>query len=325
MDTRDVIIVGGGPGGSSCARQLRKHGIDCLILDRESFPRLKLCAGWITPECVADLELDIEAYPHSFLSFDKLKLHLRGLSFSMNTVQHSIRRVEFDHWLLQRSGAEVITHDVKQIRRDNGLYVIDDHYRCKHLVGAGGTRCPVYRALFRQVNPRAKHLQAVAQEQEFPYDWQDSDCHLWFFEHGLPGYTWYVPKQNGYLNIGVGGMAAQLKHRNDDIKPHWHKLTADLEQSGRVTGHTWEPAAYSYYLRADVDVVQVDNAYLIGDAAGLATRDMCEGIGPAVRSGILAANAIASGTAYTLGTVNAYSGTNLLAKKALEYMFTKRR
>lgn len=324
METREVIIVGGGPGGSSCAWQLRKQGIDCLILDREDFPRLKLCGGWITQEVVSDLQINLVDYPHSLLTFDTLKIHLRGLNFSMNTVQHSIRRYEFDHWLLRRSGAEVITHEVKEIRRENGYYLIDDQFRCKHLVGAGGTRCPVYRILFREQNPRAKHLQAVAQEQEFAYTWQDPNCHLWFFERGLPGYAWYVPKGNGYLNIGVGGMAAQLKHRHDDIKPHWRDFSAKLEQRSLVTDHHWQPDGYSYYLRADMDVVQLGNTYLVGDAAGLATRDMCEGIGPAVRSGILAARAIATGQAYVLDSVSPYSGDKLLAKKALEYMWTRR-
>ena len=43
------------------------------------------------------------------------------------------------------------------------------------------------------------------------------------------------------------------------------------------------------HLRGDVDVVRVDNAFITGDAAGLATRDLCEGIGPAIRSGQRAA------------------------------------
>ncbi len=49
MIERDVIIVGGGPAGSSCAWRLARHGVKPLVLDRASFPRLKLCAGWITP------------------------------------------------------------------------------------------------------------------------------------------------------------------------------------------------------------------------------------------------------------------------------------
>ena len=63
MRSVDVIIVGGGPAGSSCAWRLRRHGVECLILDRAEFPRLKLCAGWVTPQVLADIELDPREYP----------------------------------------------------------------------------------------------------------------------------------------------------------------------------------------------------------------------------------------------------------------------
>jgi flavin-dependent dehydrogenase len=45
----DVLIVGGGPAGSVCARQLGDAGFDVVVLDKKTFPRDKFCAGWITP------------------------------------------------------------------------------------------------------------------------------------------------------------------------------------------------------------------------------------------------------------------------------------
>ena len=105
MRSCDVLIVGGGPGGSSAAWQLRRAGADVLVLDRERFPRLKLCAGWITPEVVRDLEIDLEAYPHRLLTFPRLRVHWGRLQVPIPCVQHSIRRFEFDAWLLERSGA----------------------------------------------------------------------------------------------------------------------------------------------------------------------------------------------------------------------------
>jgi flavin-dependent dehydrogenase len=324
MESREVIIVGGGPAGSSCAARLRERGIEPLILDAETFPRLKLCAGWITPEVVRALDLDPAAYPHRFLTFDRLRIHLRGFGFSLNDAQHSIRRVEFDDWLLRRSGAEIRQHNVRRIVRDGDGFVIDGQYRSKYLVGAAGTKCPVFRELFRDANPRARELQAVALEEEFAFDWQDPDCHLWFFENGFPGYAWYVPKRDGFLNIGIGGMASQLKVRNEDIKSHWARLVDRLDRMGLVRGHAFEPAGYSYYLRADVQTVKLGNAFLVGDSAGLATRDMCEGIGPAIFSGQRAADAIADGKPYTLDGIARFSISRPLFHKTLEYFFVAR-
>src|SRR5579862_4910943 len=155
MRTCDVLIVGGGPAGSAAARELTLRGADVLVLDKERFPRLKLCAGWITPEVVRDLAMDVGSYPHRFLTFDRLHVHIKGLHLRVPCVQHSIRRFEFDAWLLERSGAPVVQHTVRSIRSEAGGHVIDDEFRCRYLIGAGGTRCPVYRTLFRELNPRA--------------------------------------------------------------------------------------------------------------------------------------------------------------------------
>src|SRR5260221_2349968 len=62
MTTCDVLIVGGGPAGSTCAWRLRQAGLDVLVADAARFPRDKVCAGWITPQAVEALRLDTDAY-----------------------------------------------------------------------------------------------------------------------------------------------------------------------------------------------------------------------------------------------------------------------
>jgi len=48
--------------GSSCAWKLRDSGLHVVILDRQTFPRDKVCGGWITPPVVEELEIDLEEY-----------------------------------------------------------------------------------------------------------------------------------------------------------------------------------------------------------------------------------------------------------------------
>ena len=321
MEYHDVIIVGGGPAGSSAARQLVDGGYDCLVLDREQFPREKLCAGWITPEVLEDLAFAPEDYPHRFLTFEVLDIAFKGLHVPLRSPQHSIRRYEFDAWLLERSGAPVRRHNVRHVTETDDGYQIDEAYRCRYLVGAGGTRCPVYRELFRGGKPRAKGLQAVTLEREYACDWQDPSCHLWFLDKGLPGYAWYVPKADGYLNVGVGGMADKLKRRGDDIRRHWDLLCERLVGEGLVDEPPESPGGYSYFLRDRTDPGRLGDAFVVGDAAGLATRDMCEGIGPAVRSGLLAARSIMAGEPYELGGIDRFTSGNLLVRKGLERAF----
>jgi menaquinone-9 beta-reductase len=322
MRSCDVLIIGGGPAGSAAARELKRRGADVLVLDKETFPRLKLCAGWITPEVLQDLQLDPATYPHRFLTFDRLHIHVKGLHLRVPSVQHSIRRVEFDSWLLERSGAPVIQHMVRNIRAGTDGFVIDDAFRCRYLIGAGGTRCPVYRTLFRQLNPRVSELQTVTLEHEIEYDWQDPACHLWFFEKGLPGYSWYVPKQNGWLNVGIGGMAERMKASDGDIKQHWARFIGTLGRK-LTPGANFDPTGYSYYLRGRVEVVRAGNAFITGDAAGLATRDMAEGIGPAIRSGMRAAASILDGTPYRLDDVTGASLGGGWISRGLDWAMTR--
>ena len=321
VETVDVIVVGGGPAGSSCAARLVQAGASVLVLDREEFPRTKLCAGWITPEVVADLNLDMEEYPHRFNTFNGIVVHLKWLKFTLPSVQHSIRRFEFDDWLLRRSGARALRHNVRNIERDGDGFTVDGAFRSKYVVGAGGTRCPVYRTFFRDANPRARELQAATYEHEFPHRWHDERCHLWFFEKGLPGYAWYVPKADGYLNCGIGGMAEKLKARGEDIKRHWRHFLEVLARRGLVRDVELAPKGYSYYLRGGVEVVRIGNAFIAGDSAGLATRDLCEGIGPAVTSGHRAAASIVEGAEYRLDDLAAYSSDIGLVQRMLERAF----
>ena len=320
MKTVDTIIVGGGPAGSTCAWKLREAGIDTLVLDRAKFPRPKLCAGWVTPQVLKDLEIEPDEYPFGWMTFDRLHVHWKVLTAKPRSKQHSIRRIEFDDFLLRRSGVPVLQHKVQDIQTKDGSYIIDGKFRSKHLVGAGGTSCPVYRIFFREHSPRDSSRQTVTLEQEFAYDLNDPACHLWFFHDGLPGYGWYVPKANGHVNIGLGAMADQLKQRQEHLQTHWHKFVAKLGTCGLVMNDSYKPTGYSYYLRGHGDVVSLGNAHIIGDSVGLATRDMCEGIGPAVRSGLLAARAIITGENYAVTAVAKFSGSGF-SSRVLQHQF----
>lgn len=308
MIRTDVLIVGGGPAGAACAWRLKQSHIDCLVLDQVTFPRFKPCAGWMTPDAVRFIQLDPQDYPHSFTTFDRAHISISGVQLTTRGRQHAIRRIEFDDWLLRRSGAPVQLHTVKSIAQDGDGFVVDGEFSAKYLVGAGGTYCPVYRSLFKSPqSTRTRHALVAAQEDEFAYPFRDPDMRLWYLEDGLPGYAWYVPKQNGYVNVGIGGMAEGLKANNDSLKRHWNLLVQKLDRLGLVRGYTYQPSAHSYYLRQDRTELRKGNAFLVGDAAGLATSDMGEGIGAGIRSGVLAADAIAHGSEYKVDSVPRYS------------------
>ena len=312
MIKTDVLIIGGGPAGSACARRLKREHLSSIVLDKASFPRFKPCAGWVTPQVLRWVGMEMDSYPHGLTEFTSFDVSINGFQFKLPTHQYSIRRFEFDNWLPQLAEPDFHRYEVHDIRLENGEYVVDDEFSAHYLVGAGGTHCPVYQTFFSQTSPKAQGALIVAQEEEFQYDYKDARCKLWFFENKLPGYAWYVPKKDGYVNVGVGGFAGQLKRRADTLKKHWNLLVKQLEENGLIREHAYKPAGHSYYLRQNLPEIRSGNAFLVGDALGLATLDMGEGIGPAIRSGQLAAEAIIHGTEYSVAGIPRYSLPSLV-------------
>jgi flavin-dependent dehydrogenase len=301
----DVIIVGGGPAGSSCARVLTRAGARVAIVDRATFPRVKLCAGWLSAPIWDVLELSPREYPHGLWPWDACHVHYRGEAFSIACRGWFIRRVELDDFLLHRSGAELhLGTNVKAITRDDdGLWNVAG-LRARHLVGAGGTHCPVARILDV---PRPRGPVGV-QEHEFQSDpaaiagtriGDDGEPEL-LLHDDLRGYAWNVPKSD-WLNVGVGTMEP------GEVRDAWQRARTHFVAAGHVP-----PVAeagldhmkgHSYYLfdpkhldgAARVDTDRKGGAFLCGDALGLAHPLTAEGILPSTLSGRLLGEAIASG------------------------------
>jgi flavin-dependent dehydrogenase len=316
MLNQEVIIVGGGPAGAACAWRLKQKGINCLILDKSKFPRTKPCAGWLTPAVFNLLDIQADQYPYDLTYFDSFKISICGFKFRLPTHQFAIRRLEFDNWLLEKANADVIHQHVRKIEKTKLGYCIDGMFTAKFLIGAGGTHCPVRQNLFKR-NPAQRLVGLIlAKEEEFFYPTSEKDTHLWFFENGLPGYAWYVNKKNGFINVGIGASAAGLKAKGRTLNDYWEKFIAKLADSGMVKDHNYQPLGHSYYLRQHILEGRAGNAFLIGDALGLATRDMGEGIAAAIKSGLLAADAIIYDSEYHPRSIPSLSFPSLLRLRA---------
>jgi geranylgeranyl reductase family protein len=298
MDNYDVVIVGGGPGGSSCARRLRQAGADVLVIDKAVFPRDKVCAGWITPQVVADLDLDLDEYAagRTLQAIRGFRAGVIGRAQDVTTtydhvVSYGIRRCEFDHYLLERSGARRRDGEaVTQIRRTNNKWIINEHITAAIVVGAGGHFCPIARML-NAAEPNGPVV--AAQEAEFPINGDaacfavDSETPELYFSADLNGYGWCFRKQN-YLNIGLGLLDRRA------CSAATKSFVSYLQARGRIPASaSWRWRGHAYLL-AEPRARRVldDGVMLIGDAAGLAYAQSGEGIRPAIESGIMAAAAI---------------------------------
>lgn len=319
-DACDVLIVGGGPAGSSCAWGLRGSGLDIALLDRQIFPRDKICGGWITPQVLTELGIDPAEYGRDRMlqpitAFRTGYIGGPVLDTSYNkTISYGIRRREFDEYLLRRCGARVAEGvALSSLRRENESWVVNENIRTRLLVGAGGHFCPV--AKLSGAKP-ARENAVVAQEAEFEMDaLQQAGCQVradtpeLYFCADMKGYGWCFRKRN-YLNIGLGRMD---QHR---LSEHVTAFVRFLKSTGRISfdvpsallGH-----AYLLYGVSERNVSE-DGLLLIGDAAGLAYKQSGEGIRPAIESGLLAAQAILAAQGnYSRDSLGAYG--KLLASR----------
>lgn len=303
MDNCEVLIVGGGPAGSTCAWRLAQAGFDVLLVDKKSFPRDKVCAGWVTPAVIASLRLDVEDYRRGrvFQPIQSFKTaRLGGAEVETHydrPVSYGIRRFEFDHYLLtraERAGVRVRTETLKSLVRTDGGWVMNDTIRAKLVIGAGGHFCPVARMLGASLGQSESVV--AAQEVEFEMDERQAhacrvrgDTPELFFCADLKGYAWCFRKGN-FLNIGLGREDNHKLSEHVDAFFEWLKRDGRIpaDSSSRFKGH-----AYLLYPRAP-RAVHDEGVLLIGDAAGLAYPQSGEGIRPAVESALIAAEVIAA-------------------------------
>ncbi len=292
----DVLIVGGGPAGSSCARALRQAGLDVLVLDKSSFPRDKVCAGWITPPVLDELGIDRADYAQQRVlqPITGFRLGLIGAA-PLDTdyariVSYGIRRCEFDHYLLQRSGARLILGETLQsIERRAGGWLINQRIEAALLIGAGGHFCPVARYLGADVG--RGELSVMAREIEFRMsEAQQRHCRVapqrpeLYFCADLKGYGWVFHK-GAYLNIGLGREDPQRLAEHSAAFLEWLKATDRIPADSPAALHGHAYLLYGHSRRKLID----EGVLLIGDAAGLAYAQSGEGIRPAIESGLLAA------------------------------------
>lgn len=300
METCDVLIVGGGPAGSTCAWQLVRAGLDVLVLDKQTFPREKTCAGWITPAVIESLEFDSKDYAHGRVMQPihgfrtgiwggaEVETHYRDEAAS-----YGIRRFEFDHYLLERSKARLrLGEPFRGMTREGGDWQVNGDIRTPLVIGAGGHFCPVSRVLGTRLGQGETIVSA--QEIEFPMSAEqrreckfDNEVVQLYFCPDLKGYGWCFAKGD-YLNVGLGREDNHRLSEQVERFCEWLRERGSLPRNlpGKMKGH-----AYLTYPSSQRRLTG-DGVLIIGDAAGLAYPESGEGIRPAVESGLMAAEVI---------------------------------
>jgi flavin-dependent dehydrogenase len=295
----DVLIVGGGPAGSSLALGLRESGLRVRIMDKSRFPRDKTCAGWVTPPIWQALALDPSEYARAGHTLQPIRGFQVGRSGDAAArvagdavISHGIRRCEFDAHLLARCGAETrLGEAVRAIERLPDGWRVNGEVEARLLVGAGGHFCPVARSLMadqpKETPIAAQEIELQLSEREARALRVDAEVPEIWFTRDLAGYGW-VFRKGDFLNVGLG------RRGGERLSEHLRAFLGELRAAGRIPegwGDGVHGHAYLTYGSTHRPLV-ADGVVLLGDAAGLAYPKSGEGIRPAVESGLLLARSL---------------------------------
>ena len=291
MQPFDVAIIGGGPAGSSCGAFCAMAGLQSLVIDREKFPREKVCGDCLNPSCwpvLERLELAdrVRDLPHSklcsvaFIAIDGREVIVDLPSGAKCEI--SVKRSLFDDLLLRRArelGANVHQQTTVTGLSRNDHWNIEtasgEFFQARILIGADGRNSTV--AHLCNLLPRpARERVALQAHIPLPRDFGNRIV-LQFLREGYSGQASVNETQLNLCLVGTPPTISKLRRWAESQ----FQLPAD--QGWRtITPLTRSPIPSAH-----------ENLFFVGDAARVVEPFTGEGIYYALRSGELAANAAA--------------------------------
>lgn len=278
----DVIIIGCGPAGIAAAKTLidNNSNINFCMIDKEDFPRKKLCAGGLTHKSINILkELDINFDNNIKRKFDVLDIYLSGKKWSINLDKPVVMvdRIEFDNNNLNQIKKYCTNIFLKEniINIDDNVLITDKcKYKFKYLIFADGVN---------GYSRKFSGLKKIGYCVEINVKNKENYNMIASFDAINYGYGWIFPKGDT-ITIGLG----KFMHVKDDYKK---KLENFCEYYNIDIGNKkiyGFPIPTGNYIKKPV----LNNIIIIGDAAGLVNPITGEGISYALASGRNAALSI---------------------------------
>ncbi len=274
----DVVVVGAGPGGSAAAHFLASAGRDVVLIEKESFPRDKVCGDGLTPRAVRALQLlgldeEAEGIPEGWARQSGLRMYGGGVVLELpwpeleDFPSHSLTatRALFDHTLAKhavKSGAQLweqtevtgpvwLTSSQQRVagvtykRADGAEGVI----RAPVTIVADGASSRFAVALGLHRDPRRPMSVAMRAYYRSPRSQMDMiEGFLEMRTRGtgtadaqgelLPGYGWIFPLDDGTVNVGWGLLDSSRHFRSTNYRKVLDDWVAGFPQEWGITADT---------------------------------------------------------------------------------------
>jgi len=310
--TADVVVVGGGPGGSVAAKNCAQHGMHTILLEKHRLPRLKVCCGMLISNLVHTLVTrEFGIIPEEVLTdppnIAGYQWHTSGHGDEQQDMPKITNtwRKELDYWMnrkAQEAGAEIweeaLVTDITPENEGNTLKIKrsreEQEVRARFVIGADGAASVIRKRIFPDLNVRLIGIRTECHSGALDADRRY--FHIFGSARTAPGEDWFdvLHKKDCFL-INVNGAVRSPKEAMSRAKQtlaeRWgFNINGDPLWSGGTAVPTLRQELYSgKFLPAKGNVV------LVGDAAGIATpseRGEGEGMNMALKTGLLASRAV---------------------------------
>lgn len=266
----DVIIIGAGPGGLECANQLKNTDLSVLLVETNKIIGPKICAGGLT-----NLDKSFNIPKEKTRSFQKQEIFINDKSYIINLVNplRTISRFDLGQYQVQKisdcKNIKVLKGTLVKEIKNGEIMTSSGSFKFKHLVGADGSNSIVRKYL------GFKSKICIGMYYDIP---KITGRFMWYIspKELKSGYIWVFPHKK-HTNIGVYFNPNYISPKNAKEALEYFLRSNQYNFYGRK----FEASPINYSYQGCV----FDNIFLVGDAAGLASKATGEGILFALTSG----------------------------------------
>lgn len=314
----DVVIAGAGPGGIAAALKLAETDLSVVLLEKDVFPRDKICGDALSGKVLDALRIIDPAYKESLYQFPE-KLDTWGIRFfapnkkaldipfySKRTAESRSpgfisKRIEFDSFLFeliqQKKNIEIRQKfNAKEARKEgNSLLLSDgkDELRAKIVIAADGAQSRLSKLLAEEKMDKKHHSAGIRAYYKGVKGFNEENfIELHYLKDLLPGYLWIFPLDKDMANVGLGMLSEHVSKHKINLKTKLHELIENhphLKERFEGAEMMDSIKGFGLPLGSKKRSISGDNFMLVGDAASLIDPFTGEGISNAMMSGIFAA------------------------------------
>ena len=249
----DVIVVGGGPAGSAAACYAADEGLKVLLLEKDNYPRDKVCGDAVGGKALKHLEelkiLDtLEKSPHFIFDSvifsntrdEKVKVEIKDseakgyvyprLNFDWIMFNEAKSRVENKGgFVIQNFRVNSLLIDDKDNERIIGIKgkneIGEKEFYAPITIGAGGVNCPVAKTIITEINDE-EFIEKEHWSSSFRQYWKNVEnvnydkgaIEFHYVDGVIPGYFWIFPVGKNTCNVGLGITLKDLKNKEMKLK-----------------------------------------------------------------------------------------------------------